>query len=210
MPRIIQIIMAFIFLILLSPLFLVISLGLWIKGSVFFTQCRTGKRNHPFTLFKFRTMVPLEDGLKPTNPHATHRITSFGKILRRFSLDELPQLWNVIQGDMNLVGPRPLPLEYLNRMNETERKRHRIRPGITGWTQVKGRNALTWERKFEMDRWYVENRSAKLDLKILLMTLPAVFSKKGINQDENRTMEEYTGDGSQKSEVESRKPECGS
>ncbi len=201
MPGIIQFILTFILMILLSPVFLIISLGLWIQGSVLFTQQRIGKGNQPFTLYKFRTMFPIEHEIKSAEPHGTTRITPFGKILRRFSLDELPQLWNILQGDMNMVGPRPLPTEYLSRMDETIRSRHMVKPGITGWAQVSGRNALSWDEKFEMDCWYVENRSFLLDFKILLLTLPMIFNKKGIDRDEFQTMEEYKGAGSSKPEA---------
>jgi len=195
MPRLFQILIALFALLVLSPIMLIIILLLIHPGAVFYTQLRTGKDNTPFLLYKFKTMISARE---PENPHGSELITPLGGILRRFSLDELPQLWNVLRGEMNLVGPRPLPVDYLPRMDEPTRIRYKVRPGITGWTQVKGRNALSWQKKFEMDRWYVENRSALLDLKILFMTLPAVFSKKGINQDEFVTMEEFTGNESPK------------
>ena len=198
MPRIFQIILTVILMILFSPLFIIISLALWIQRGIFFSQNRIGQGNKPFKLYKFRTMYAFESVMTPEDLHGTTRITPIGKILRRFSLDELPQIWNVLRGDMDLVGPRPLPMEYLPRMNESNRNRHLVKPGITGWAQVNGRNALSWEEKFGMDLWYVENRSFYLDLKILFLTIPMIFNKKGIDQDEFLTMEEYTGTGSRK------------
>lgn len=193
MPRIIQILLAVISGILLSPVLLILLIILSLQGAVFFCQTRIGKGNRPFTLYKFRTMGPPIQGGSIQGQHRTDRITRVGRFLRLFSLDELPQLWNILRGDMNLIGPRPLPVEYLPRMNERIRSRHRVLPGITGWAQVKGRNLLSWEEKFMMDLWYVENRSFSLDLRILLLTIPLIFSKKGVDQNDFQTMEEYNG-----------------
>ena len=191
MWRLLQVVISFLLLIILFPLLLIIVIVLLFRPPVFFRQERIGKGNKPFVLLKFRTMTPLKNNETLADPHGTARITPAGRFLRRFSLDELPQLWNILRGDMNLVGPRPLPVEYLERMDEGVRKRHRVRPGITGWAQVNGRNALTWEEKFSLDNWYVDNRSFRLDLKILAMTIPMVFQRKGINMDEEKTMEEF-------------------
>ena len=121
------------------------------------------------------------------------RLTSFGKVIRKLSLDELPQLWNVLKGDMSFVGPRPLLMEYLPLYNERQARRHEVRPGITGWAQVNGRNAISWEEKFELDVWYVENHSFWLDIKILFMTVLKVFKSEGISQDGQATMTKFTG-----------------
>jgi sugar transferase EpsL len=149
-------------------------------GPVLFKQVRPGKDEVLFTLFKFRTMSDKrgEDGrLLP----ASERLTNTGKILRKFSLDELPQLWNVVRGDMSFVGPRPLLPEYLPRYSPEQKKRHTVKPGITGWAQVKGRNNLTWEQKFNYDIYYVENHSLAFDIKILFMTLWKVFKREGVD-----------------------------
>lgn len=175
---------------------LVLALGLLIRlnmGSpTLFRQERPGLNCKPFMFYKFRTMASDcdEDGcLLPDEC----RLTSLGKFLRRTSLDELPQLWNVLRGDMSLVGPRPLLMEYLPRYTAHQIRRHEVRPGITGWAQVNGRNELSWEQKFDLDVYYVDNWSLKLDLKILLMTLKAVFRRSGINKPGHATMTKFTG-----------------
>jgi len=142
--------------------------------------------------YKFRTMQNLTDGVGCMLPDED-RLTAFGKFLRKFSLDELPSLWNVLKGDMSLVGPRPLLMEYLSRYSAEQARRHNVKPGITGWAQVNGRNAISWEEKFKLDVWYVDNRSFWLDIKILSITVVKVFKKEGITQTGQATMEKFTG-----------------
>lgn len=181
-------------LVVLSPLLLGIAAVVrWQLGSpVFFTQLRPGLRERPFRLVKFRTMTNArrEDG--GDKPDA-ERLTAFGRFLRSTSLDELPELYNVLVGDMSLVGPRPLLMEYLPLYDENQRRRHEVRPGITGWAQVNGRNAISWERKFDLDVWYVENASFWLDLKILGMTALQVLRREGITGAGSATAERFTG-----------------
>lgn len=177
-----------------SPLLMVVAVLVWINlGSpIFFLQTRPGLNGSPFRMVKFRTMLnAVENDGKPL-PDAA-RLTKLGTTLRATSLDELPELWNVLKGEMSLVGPRPLLMEYLPLYSSHQSRRHEVRPGITGWAQVNGRNALTWEQKFELDIWYVDNRSFLLDLKILLGTVFAVFSRKGISNDGHATMPPFTG-----------------
>lgn len=159
---------------------------------VFFTQDRPGLRGRPFTLIKFRTMTEHtgHDG-KPLSDSA--RMTPFGQFLRSTSIDELPELWNVLKGDMSLVGPRPLLMEYLPLYSSEQARRHDIRPGITGWAQVNGRNAISWEEKFELDVWYVDNQTLWLDLKILFLTVKKVFFREGISHGAEATMPKFTG-----------------
>ena len=154
---------------------------------VFFPQVRAGKGGKAFTMYKFRTMRPGEGG-------DAERLTGFGRWLRSTSLDELPELWNVVKGEMSLVGPRPLPVRYLPRYSPRQMRRHDVLPGITGWAQVNGRNSLDWDEKFRLDVEYVENRSFALDLKILFMTLAQVFRRSGISHAGSETMEEFTGE----------------
>ncbi|MEL6673387.1 MAG: sugar transferase [Bacteroidota bacterium] len=157
-------------LLLLSPLLLLIMLALWVsQGQVFFTQWRTGREEKSFLLIKFSTLRPLGPGEKVGEDEHL-RLTSVGKYVRRFSLDELPQLWNVIRGDMTLVGPRPLLPEYLPLYQPEDRIRHQVKPGITGWAQIHGRNLLSFRERFVLDRWYVENRNFWLDLRIIWKT----------------------------------------
>ena len=153
---------------------------------VFFVQKRAGLGGRPFNLVKFRTM---RDGAETD----AERLTRLGRWLRATSLDELPELWNVLRGEMSLVGPRPLLMRYLPRYTPEQARRHEVLPGLTGWAQVNGRNALSWERKFEYDVWYVDHRSFWLDLKILLMTVWLVVARRGINAEGNATMEEFLG-----------------
>jgi lipopolysaccharide/colanic/teichoic acid biosynthesis glycosyltransferase len=157
-----------------------------------FRQVRPGLNERPFTLLKFRTMRTGSDSQGQLLPDAD-RLTDLGRFLRKFSVDELPQLWNVLCGHMSLVGPRPLLNEYLPRYSVDQRRRHRVRPGITGWAQVNGRNALTWEQKFALDLWYVDHWSLWLDLKILWLTLLKVVQRDGISQQGHATMPEFTG-----------------
>jgi len=181
-------------LILLSPLFLVLAICVLslVGRPVLFRQLRPGLGGRPFTIWKFRTMTSarsadgdlLSDG---------QRQTGFGKLLRATSLDELPELVNVLKGDMSLVGPRPLLMEYLPLYSEAQARRHEIRPGITGWAQVKGRNALSWQEKFELDVWYVDNRYFWLDLRILWLTLAQVVKRVGISHPGESTMPKFKG-----------------
>lgn len=194
MKRIIDILGAQVGLIFLSPLFLflVVIIRLCQGPPVFFTQIRPGLHGEPFRMVKFRTMVDLRDEAGNLRPDA-QRLTTIGRFLRTTSLDELPELWNVLRGDMSLVGPRPLLMEYLPLYNENQRRRHEVRPGITGWAQVNGRNFLSWEEKFALDVWYVDNQSLYLDLKILLTTVCKVIKRDGISEAGEATMTKFTG-----------------
>jgi lipopolysaccharide/colanic/teichoic acid biosynthesis glycosyltransferase len=181
-------------LILLAPLLGLITILVRFKlGSpVFFRQPRPGLHDRPFTMLKFRTMTDARDAQGNLLPDA-ERLPPFGKFLRVTSLDELPELWNVVKGEMSLVGPRPLLMRYLERYSPQQRRRHEVKPGITGWAQVNGRNAITWEEKFALDVWYVDHQSFALDLKILWLTLWKVFRRADINQPGQATMEEFRG-----------------
>ena len=192
--RLLDLILALSALLVLSPLFALITLLVWLKlGSpVLFRQRRSGLRGRPFTIYKFRTMTGARDPQDDLLPDA-QRLTPFGLFLRSTSLDELPELFNVLRGEMSLVGPRPLLMRYLDRYTPEQARRHEVRPGITGWAQVNGRNALTWEKKFELDVWYVDHRSLWLDLKILLLTLYKIVRREGISQPGRATMEEFYG-----------------
>ncbi|WP_028894694.1 sugar transferase [Syntrophorhabdus aromaticivorans] len=165
----------------------------WKLGSpVFFTQQRPGLKGNPFRLYKFRTMTNARDSAGSLLPD-TERLTRFGRFLRSASLDELPELWNVLKGDMSLVGPRPLLMEYLERYTPEQARRHEVRPGITGWAQVNGRNAISWEEKFKLDAWYVDNWSLWLDIKIIAMTVWKILKREGISHPGQATMEEFKG-----------------
>jgi sugar transferase EpsL len=165
-----------------------------IGAPVLFVQRRPGRHGAPFDLIKFRTMTDAAGADGAPLPDA-ERLTPFGRFLRSTSLDELPELWNVIRGDMSLVGPRPLLMEYLPLYSPEQARRHEVRPGITGWAQVNGRNALTWEDKFRYDVWYVDNQSLALDLRILGLTVLAVLSRKGVTADGEATVGRFTGNG---------------
>ena len=181
--------------IMLSPVFGVLWLLLSIanKGAgAFFTQERPGKDEKIFRVIKFKTMTDERDAEGNLLPDA-QRLTKIGKFIRSTSLDEIPQLLNVIRGDMSLIGPRPLLVQYLPLYSERQKRRHEVRPGITGWAQVNGRNAISWQQKFEYDVWYVENMSFILDIKILLKTIYNVFKREGINSDTSATMEAFRG-----------------
>lgn len=185
---------AFLALLVLSPLLLILMILVRLKlGSpIFFTQVRPGLHGKPFKMIKFRTMTDARDAdgnLLPDNI----RLTAFGRFLRSTSLDELPELWNVLKGDMSLVGPRPLLMEYLTRYTLEQIRRHEARPGITGWAQINGRNAISWEAKFKLDVWYVDNQSFWLDLKILVLTIKKVFVREGISAEGEATMPKFTG-----------------
>ncbi len=181
-------------LILFSPLLLVITLLVRIQmGSpVLFYQQRPGLNGESFTMYKFRTMIDARDATGKLLPDAD-RLTFLGRFLRSTSLDELPELFNVVIGDMSLVGPRPLLIQYLNRYTPEQARRHEIRPGITGWAQINGRNAITWEQKFALDVWYVDNCSLWLDLKIIVLTVWKVLRREGISQKGHVTMQEFLG-----------------
>ncbi len=181
-------------LVLLSPLLVVIALLVWwrLGSPVLFRQVRPGLNGSPFEMLKFRTMREATDAAGQRLPDS-ERLTRFGSWLRATSLDELPELWNVLRGDMSLVGPRPLLVEYLDRYSPEQARRHEVRPGVTGWAQVNGRNAIGWEEKFRLDVWYVDNRSLWLDLKILLITVCQVLSRKGISATDHVTMPEFEG-----------------
>ncbi len=181
-------------LLLLSPVIGAVALVVrWKLGRpVLFSQSRPGLHGAPFTLYKFRTMTDGRDAAGNLLPDG-ERLTRFGRWLRATSLDELPELLNVLRGDMSLVGPRPLLMHYLERYTPAQMRRHEVRPGITGWAQVNGRNALTWEQKFEHDVWYVDHVSLRLDLTILARTVALVALRRGINQPGAATVEEYQG-----------------
>ena len=159
---------------------------------VLFRQRRPGLHGKPFTIYKFRTMTDARDAQGKLLPDA-ERLTPFGRFLRSASLDELPELFNVLKGDMSLVGPRPLLMQYLDRYTPEQMRRHEVKPGITGWAQVNGRNAITWEQKFALDVWYVDNKSLGLDGKIILLTLWKILKREGISQPGQATMEEFMG-----------------
>ncbi len=179
-------------LLLLSPLFALLALLVRIQlgAPVLFRQTRTRRDGQPFQILKFRTMTDAHDADGNLRADAD-RLTPFGRALRSTSLDELPELINVLRGEMSVVGPRPLPIEYLPRYTPEQRLRHQVMPGITGWTQVNGRNALTWDQKFALDAWYVEHQSVGLDLKILVMTMRTLLQREGISEPGHATMEEF-------------------
>jgi sugar transferase EpsL len=181
-------------LIVLSLVFLLIALLVRVKlgTPVLFRQQRPGKGGRPFYLCKFRSMTDARDAQGNLLPDS-ERLPRFGQLLRATSLDELPELWNVLKGEMSLVGPRPLLMEYLPLYSPEQRRRHDVPPGITGWAQVNGRNALDWPQRFELDTWYVENCSLWLDIKILLLTVKKVLVREGITQEGNATMTKFTG-----------------
>jgi len=177
-------------IIILLPLIMLIALLVLIKlgPPVFFHQQRPGLNAKPFTLLKFRTMTHIRDMNGNLLPDS-ERLTPFGRLLRNLSLDELPEFINVIKGEMSLVGPRPLLMQYLSRYTNEQARRHSVKPGITGWAQINGRNAISWEEKFKMDVWYVDNQSLLLDLKIIFITLLKIITRKGINQTGHATIE---------------------
>jgi len=186
--------LALVALICLSPIFIIISLGLFFanQGHPFFLQSRPGKRERIFTIVKFKTMNDKKD-LSGNLLSDAERLTKIGAFVRKTSLDEIPQLLNVIKGDMSLIGPRPLLPSYLPLYNEFQKRRHDVRPGITGWAQINGRNAISWKDKFELDIFYVENVSFLLDLKIILTTVMNVIQSKDINQADHATISKFDG-----------------
>jgi lipopolysaccharide/colanic/teichoic acid biosynthesis glycosyltransferase len=188
-------IISFFAVVVFSPLFLFITFLLTIanSGHPFFTQIRPGKHEKLFKVIKFKTMNDKCDKDGNLLPDA-ERLTGIGKFIRKTSLDEIPQLLNILKGDMSLIGPRPLLVEYLPLYNKEQARRHEVRPGITGWAQVNGRNAISWEEKFKYDVWYVDHCSFTLDMKILFMTFNKVFKSEGINQAGKATAEKFTGE----------------
>jgi len=192
--RILDFIVAFLVLLLVSPVFLIVAFLLFIQnnGSIFFYQERPGYNEEPFHIIKFKTMTDETDEDGNLLPDV-ERITALGQFVRKFSLDELPQLINVLKGDMSLIGPRPLLFKYIPLYSALQRRRHEVRPGITGWAQVNGRNSISWTKKFELDIYYVENVSFTLDLKIFWLTLLKVIKQEGVNQSEARPMQPFDG-----------------
>jgi len=192
--RLFDIFFAALLLILFAPVMVLVALAIRVTMGppVLFKQKRPGKNGTIFTIYKFRTMREAVNEKGEPLPDM-QRLTPLGKVLRATSLDELPQLFNVLKGDMSFVGPRPLLPEYLPLYNARQRRRHEVRPGITGWAQVNGRNALNWEERFEMDVWYVEHRTFRLDMKILWLTLVKVLRHEDVNYNEKVTMEKFKG-----------------
>ena len=193
--RILDIVSALLLISVLSPIFFLVFLILFYSnsGRVFFKQERPGLNEKIFMLRKFKTMNDRKDPEGKLLPDSM-RLTKMGKFIRSTSLDELPQLFNVLMGDMSLVGPRPLLIKYLPLYSIEQMRRHEVRPGITGWAQVNGRNAISWKKKFELDVWYVDNQSFVLDLKVLLLTLQKVFQRKGITSANSVTTEPFNGE----------------
>ena len=194
MKRTLDVAAALFGLVILAPLLLMLALFVRISlGSpVFFRQQRPGLHGKPFTIVKFRTMTNERDETENLLPES-ERLTRLGRFLRSTSLDELPELWNVLKGEMSLVGPRPLLMEYLDRYTPQQARRHEVRPGITGWAQVNGRNAISWEERFALDTWYVDNRSFWLDLRILVRTVVQVLRREAISPKGRVTIERFQG-----------------
>lgn len=194
LKRLFDITLSSLALLLLSPLLLATALLVaWKLGRpVIFRQLRPGYRGKPFYIYKFRSMREAYDEQGQALPDEL-RLTRFGRFLRASSLDELPELMNVLRGEMSLVGPRPLRMEYLSRYNKEQARRHDVLPGITGWAQINGRNAINWEEKFKLDIWYVDNKTIGLDLKILFLTLLKVFQREGISAEGHATMPDFMG-----------------
>jgi sugar transferase EpsL len=192
--RIFDVVVALLTLILFSPLLIILSIVVLVKhGSpVVFRQTRPGLKGKPFKMIKFRTMTNQKDANGDLLPD-DQRLTKFGKLLRSTSLDELPELINVLKGDMSLVGPRPLLMAYLERYTPEQSRRHEVRPGITGWAQVNGRNNVAWEERFKLDVWYVDNHNLMLDIKILWLTVKKVIKRADVSQDGHATMTEFMG-----------------
>ena len=194
MKRLMDIVLAGLALVLLSPVVAAIALLVRLKlgRPVLFRQVRPGLHARPFTILKFRTMLDACTAEGEPLPDC-ERLTPFGRWLRSTSLDELPELWNVVRGDMSLVGPRPLLMEYVPLYSPEQARRHDVRPGITGWAQINGRNALSWDEKFALDRWYVDNHSLWLDLRIIAATAGSVLGRRGISAEGEATMPRFTG-----------------
>lgn len=205
--RFLDLFFASISIFIFAPVFIILSILIRIVlgQPIIFTQQRPGLHGQPFTLYKFRTMtnkIDLDGNLLPD----AERLTRFGLFLRASSLDELPELINVVKGDMSLVGPRPLLIDYLELYTPQQNRRHSVRPGITGWAQVNGRNALNWEEKFDLDVWYVDNYSLLLDIRIILMTIVSIIKRDGINQQNHVTMPKFTGPSPSSNENDTVKP----
>ncbi|WP_298065723.1 sugar transferase [uncultured Acinetobacter sp.] len=194
LKRLLDIVIASIALVILSPLYIFVAYKVKknLGSPVLFRQVRPGLHGKPFEMIKFRSMKDAVDAQGNSLPDS-ERLTPFGKMLRSTSLDEMPELWNVIKGDMSIVGPRPLLMEYLPLYNKEQAKRHDVRPGMTGHAQVNGRNAISWEQKFKLDTWYVENQSLWLDFKIMLRTVKKVIAKDDINADGEATAAPFKG-----------------
>jgi undecaprenyl phosphate N,N'-diacetylbacillosamine 1-phosphate transferase len=192
--RTLDLIVAFVGLLIVSPILAIITIGLYFanNGKPFFFQLRPGKNAKLFKIVKFKTMNDKKDKTGALLPDA-QRITALGAFVRKTSLDELPQLLNVLKGEMSLIGPRPLLPEYLPLYSELQNRRHDLRPGITGWAQVNGRNAISWSQKFEYDVWYVDKMSFGLDIKIVLKTIKKVLKREGVNSADVATMEAFVG-----------------
>ena len=192
--RFFDFISAIVALLMLSPIFFIVLVCLLFvnKGKPFFFQERPGKHEKLFKIIKFKTMRDLKPDAEK-DVHNLNRVTKIGHFIRKYSLDEMPQLINVINGDMSIVGPRPLLVHYLPLYNNFQKQRHHVRPGITGWAQVKGRNSISWEKKFDFDVWYVNNQSMVLDFKIILLTIKRLIIPEGINNAEGINMPEFTG-----------------
>ncbi|GGE45441.1 sugar transferase [Halopseudomonas oceani] len=197
MKRLLDVFFSSTILLLLSPLigFVAWQIRRKMGSPVLFRQVRPGLHGKPFEMIKFRTMKDAIDASGNPLPDA-ERLTPFGQFLRSSSLDELPELWNVLKGDMSLVGPRPLLMEYLPLYSAEQARRHEVRPGVTGWAQVNGRNALSWEEKFKLDVWYVDNQSLWLDIKVLFLTVKKVLVRDGISAEGEATMSKFTGSDS--------------
>lgn len=194
MKRAIDFVLSLILIVLLFPVIIVTAIFIksFIGNPIIFKQTRPGKNAEPFNVYKFRTMTNERDS-KGELLSDVKRLNSSGKLIRKLSLDELPQLFNVLKGDLSLVGPRPLLMEYLPLYNSKQKRRHEVKPGITGWAQVNGRNAISWNEKFELDIWYVENQSTWLDFKILILTVKKVFISEGISNGDHVTIEKFKG-----------------
>lgn len=194
LKRLLDIVIASSALVLLSPVYALVAYKVKknLGSPILFRQTRPGLHGQPFEMIKFRSMKDALDTAGNPLPDS-ERLTPFGKMLRATSLDEMPELWNVIKGDMSIVGPRPLLMEYLPLYNSEQAKRHDVRPGITGYAQVNGRNAISWEKKFELDTWYVNNQSLWLDFKIMLKTVKKVLAKDDISAEGDVTMHKFTG-----------------
>lgn len=186
-----------ILLFIIPMFFTALIIQITMGAPIIFKQKRPGLNGDPIFVYKFRTMTDEKDDKGNLLPDSL-RLTRIGKVIRKLSLDELPQLFNVLKGDLSLVGPRPLLMEYLPLYTEEQARRHEVRPGITGWAQVNGRNAISWEERFKLDVWYVDNQSFWLDLKILFLTVFKVFKSEGINQEGQATMQKFTGSSEKK------------
>ena len=202
LKRVLDLTVSIVGLILFAPIFAAIALLVWITmGSpVLFRQLRPGLHGEPFIIFKFRTMKEIRNEQGELFPDEM-RITAIGRFLRKTSLDELPEVFNVIKGEMSLVGPRPLRMEYLDRYTSEQARRHEVKPGITGWAQVNGRNAISWEEKFKYDVWYVDNWSLFLDIKILCLTVIKVLKREGISANGHATMPVFLGRESKNDQI---------